>query len=197
MANEGLWSQLMELDVAEAALRGACQCDEDSGCLGIVFLNKHYTVDPSEQKIYREDGSGASFGDELCILAYLINAKDIRLANKLTPGQKLPGGQFFFRGHHSLPTEKLTKAFGDDPKRLLNAAETLNASVCDFGDASLRVQVLPRLPLTVMVWGGDEEFEARSSILFDETAASQLPLDALLMAVELAVKTLIQAANDK
>jgi hypothetical protein len=94
-----------------------------------------------------------------------------------------------------LPTEKLTKAFGDDPKRLLNAAETLNASVCDFGDASLRVQVLPRLPLTVMIWGGDEEFEARSSILFDETAASQLPLDALLMAVELAVKALIQASQ--
>ncbi len=195
MANEGLWSQFIELDGCQTARRGACQWDEDSGCLLIRFLNKQYTVDPSEQKICLEDGSGASFGDELCILAYLINSKDIPLSDKLTPGQKLVGGQFFFRGHHSLPTEKLTKAFGEDPKRLLNAAETLNASVCDFGDASLRVQILPRLPLTVMIWGGDEEFEARSSILFDETAASQMPLDALLMAVELAVKAMIQSAN--
>ncbi|MHC4214765.1 MAG: DUF3786 domain-containing protein [Planctomycetota bacterium] len=195
MANEGLWSQFIELDGRQSARRGGCQWDEDSGCLGIVFLNKHYTVDTAKQKIFLEDGSGASFGDELCILAYLINAKDIPLANKLTPGQKLVGGQFFFRGHHSLPTEKLTIAFGDDAKRLLNAAETLNASACDFGDASLQVQVLPRLPLTVMIWGGDEEFEARSSILFDETAASQMPLDALLMAVELTVKLLIAVAN--
>ncbi len=195
MANEGLWSQFIELDGREIARRGACQWEEDSGCFGVRFLNKQYTVDPSEQKIFLEDGSGASFGDELCILAYLINSKDIPLANKLTPGQKLVGGQFFFRGHHSLPTEKLTKAFGGDPKRLLNAAETLNASVCDFGDSSLRVQVLPRVPLTVVIWGGDEEFESRSSILFDETAASQMPLDALLMAVELAVKSLIRAAN--
>jgi hypothetical protein len=194
MAN-GLWSQFIELDGREAARRGVCEWDEDSGCIGIGFLNKHYTVDTVEQTIIREDGSGASFGDELCILAYLINSKDIPLSNKLTPGQKLVGGQFFFRGHHSLPTEKLTKAFGDDPKLLLKAAETLNASVCDFADASLRVQILPRLPLTVMIWGGDEEFEARSSILFDETAASQMPLDALLMAVELTVKVLIKAVN--
>ena len=195
MANEGLWAQFVELDGRETARRGACQWDEDSGCLGIRFLNKHYTVDPVKKKICREDGSGASFGDELCILAYLINARDIPLANKLSPGQKLPGGQFFFWGHHSLPTEKLTKAFGGDPKRLLNAAETLNASLCDFGDASMRVQVLPRIPLTVVIWCGDEEFDSRSSILFDETAASQIPLDALLMAVELTVKALIQAAN--
>ena len=195
MANEGLWAQFIELDGCESARRGACQWDEDSGCLLIRFLNKQYTVDSSEQKIFLEDGSEASFGDELCILAYLINAKDIPLANKLTPGQKLVGGQFFFRGHHSLPTEKLTKAFGDDPKRLLNSAEPLNASVCDFGDVSLRVQVLPRIPLTVVIWGGDEEFESRSSILFDETAASQMLLDALLMVVELTVKALIQSAT--
>ena len=195
MANEGLWPQFIELDGFETAQRGACQYDEDSGCFLIRFLNKDYTVDPGEQKILLEDGSKASFGEELCILAYLINCKDIPLSNKLSPGQKLPGGQFFFRGHHSLPTEKLTKVFGDDPKQLMNASEGLNAKVCDFGDASLRVQVLPRVPLTVVIWGGDEEFEARSSILFDETAASQLPLDALLMAVELTVKVLIKTAN--
>ena len=54
--------------------------------------------------------------------------------------------------------------------------------------------MLPQLPLTIVIWGRDEEFEARASILFDQTAASQLPLDALLAAVNLTVGALIKNA---
>jgi hypothetical protein len=45
-----------------------------------------------------------------------------------------------------------------------------------------------------VIWQGDEEFGSRASILFDETAAAQLPLDALLAAVNLAIKALVKAA---
>jgi hypothetical protein len=48
--------------------------------------------------------------------------------------------------------------------------------------------------MTVVLWGADEEFGARAAILFDETAAEQLPLDALWMAAHLAVKALVEAA---
>jgi hypothetical protein len=49
------------------------------------------------------------------------------------------------------------------------------------------------LPITFVIWGSDEEFDARASILFDKTAPSQLPLDALLAAVNLTAKALISA----
>jgi hypothetical protein len=49
--------------------------------------------------------------------------------------------------------------------------------------------------MTVILWRADEEFPARTSILFDETAADQLPLDALWMAAHLAVKALTEAAD--
>jgi len=51
------------------------------------------------------------------------------------------------------------------------------------------------VPMTIVVWGRDEEFEARASILFDGTAADQLPLDALLAAVNLCVKALSEAVS--
>ena len=47
---------------------------------------------------------------------------------------------------------------------------------------------------TIVIWRADEEFPARASILFDQTAADQLPLDALWMAANLAVKVMINAA---
>jgi hypothetical protein len=136
----------------------------------------------------------AEFLQQLCILTYLINAKDVPLADKRAGLEALPGGQFFFRGIHRIHTEKLEKAFGEHPEGLYRLVERFDAKRCEFGDASIQFYALPRVPLTIVVWRGDEEFDARASILFDQTAATQLPLDALWTAVNLAVEALIKVS---
>jgi hypothetical protein len=197
MSNEGLWEQLEKLDGAEAAQRAKCEYLREEKRYIIQFLNVEYIIDLSDKKIYscREDSDQkpATFLEELCLLAYLINAKETPLANKLVRGEALPGGQFFFRGVHKLPVEKLEKTFGELPQVLLEASEQFNAQKCEFGDASILLYILPRLPLTIVIWRGCEEFEARASVLFDQTASSQMPLDALLASVNLAVDSLIKA----
>jgi hypothetical protein len=197
MSNEGLWEQLQKLDCAETAQRAKCDYLSNKQHYIIKLLNNEYIVDLIDNKIYsnNEDSppNPATFLEELCLLAYLINAKDLRLANNLIRPEALPGGQFFFRGIHKLPTEKLEKAFGTHPQALLDMSEQFNAQKCEFGDASISLYILPRLPLTIVIWRGDEEFEARASILFDQTAASQMPLDALMAAVNLAVDGLMKA----
>ena len=195
MSNEGLWEQLQKLDCTETAQRAKCKYLSDKERYIVKLINTEYVVYLPERKIYSchedSDQKPAAFLKELCILAYLINAKEIPIANKLVKGETLPGGQFFFRGVHKLPTEKLEKAFGEHPQILLDATKQFNAEKCEFGDASISLFVLPRLPLTIVVWRGDEEFEARASILFDQTAASHMPLDALLASVNLVVSALI------
>ena len=199
MSNEGLWEQLEKLDCAKTAQRAKCEYLSDKQCYIIKLSNTDYKVDLSDKKIYphHKDSSEepATFIEELCLLAYLINAKEIPLANKLVKGETLPGGQFFFRGVHKLPIEKLEKAFGVHPQTLLDVSEKFNAQKCEYGDASISLYLLPRLPLTIVIWRGDEEFEARASILFDQTAASHMPLDALLASVNLVVDGLIKASD--
>ena len=200
MSNEGLWEQLQKLDHAETAQRAKCKYLNDKKHYIIKLINVEYIVDLIEKKIYSHHkdlpDEPATFIEELCILAYLINSKEIPLANKLVKGETLPGGQFFFRGVHKLPTDKLEKALGEQPQVLLNTLDQFNAEKCEFGDASVLLQILPRLPITLVIWRGDEEFEARASILFDQTASSHLPLDALLASVNLAVDALITASID-
>jgi hypothetical protein len=96
---------------------------------------------------------------------------------------------------HSLPAQKPEKAFGDCPQTLYQLLVQFNAKRREFGDASIELDVLPRVPLTIVIWKRDEEFAARASILFDQTAAVQLPLDALLAAVNLTVDALVNAAE--
>jgi len=199
MAHEGLWEQLEKLDQQETAKRADCRYLTAPDRYVVAMLGTQYVVNLAEKDIstLRADTPSrpTPFLEQLCLLAYLINAKDIPLSGKLAKAESLPGGQFFFRGPHSLPTESLEKAFGENPDGLIRASEQLGATQCEFGDASIRVYALPRVPLTLAVWRGDKEFAARASILFDQTAATHLPLDALWAMVNLTVKTLVGAAE--
>jgi len=200
MAHEGLWEQLDKLDTTKTAQRAKCQYLSSTERYIVTLLNTEYMVNLSDRNIFSVQSDSpqeaAEFLEQLCILAYLINAQDIPLADKLIGPESLRGGQFFFRGLHSLPTKKLEQVFGDHPKELHRISARFDAERCEFGDASIRLYIFPRLPMTIVIWGRCEEFGARASILFDQTAASQLPLDALLAAANLTVEALARAATE-
>jgi hypothetical protein len=197
VSHEELWQQLASLDRQKTSQRAKCHYLADPERYVIKLLNTEYVVNLSAQQIFSsQPGSEpAEFLEQLCLLAYLINVKDLLLADKLVSAESLQGGAFFFRGPHALPTRKLEETFGDKPDLLYEASARLNAKQRDFGDASVELLVLPRIPLVFVIWAGDEEFPARASILFDETADSHLLLDALLAAVNLAVDALVKAAG--
>lgn len=218
MAHEDLWLQLDKLDRQKTAQRAKCQYLTDPPRYVITLLNTEYVVNLSKRQIFSTpleipeakrkqkaknsltgstqtgpEPTDAEFLEQLCILAYLINAQDLPPANKFVGPEHLPSGQFFFRGLHSLPTKKLKEAFGKSPERLYEASERFGAKKCEFGDSSIELYALPRISLTIVIWRGDDEFEARASILFDQTAGSHLPLDALGALANLTVKALVKA----
>ncbi len=199
MAHEGLWQQLTGLDRQKTAKRANCQYLSGPERYIITLLNTEYVVNLCDKQIFSLSAGSppvpAGFLEQLCLLAYLINAQDSPLAGKLVRPEALPSGQFFFRGLHGLPTEELENAFGQYPERLYQIKERFDATQCQFGDASIQLHVLPRIPLTIVIWRGDSKFCARASILFDQTASAQLPLDALLAAVTLTVEALVNAAT--
>ena len=198
--HEGLWQQLIGLNPQATAARAKCEflSDPDRYVLGLV--SDRYEVRLAERSIVALESTGrlASrvYLTQLCLLAYLINAQDLPLAGKLVRPEMLPTGQFFFRGLHRPPTETLEKAFGPCPDRLLEAVGRLGATQCEYGDASIELLVLPRVPITFAVWRADDEFPARASVLVDQTVAAHLPLDALHVAMDLAVDAVVEACQD-
>jgi len=193
MAHEGLWAQLAALDGAKTAQNTKCQYDSSRNRYILTMLNAEYAVNVESKEITTVKSSApAQFLEQLVILAYLINAKDLSPTGELVKAETFPSGEFFFKGIHSLPTAKLEKAFGENPQLLYQAAHSLDAKKCEFGDASIEFYLLPKVSITIVLWKGDDEFPARASILFDKTAGSQMPLDALQAAVKLAVDALVK-----
>jgi len=196
MMHKGLWDRLAKLEPEACQRRANCEYSCQSNSYVVKLLNSDYTVDLEEKKIFSssacQEDEEVAFLPQLCILAYLINATGAAISGKLVTAAKLDGGQFFFRGPHTLPTRKLEQAFGQQPELLYKASNHLNPKQCDFGDASVEIFVLPSVPLTFVIWAGEEEFAARAAILFDRTATAYLPLDALLAAVDLTDNSILE-----
>ena len=198
LMHDKLWEKLRTINPQKAAQYAQCKYDAEKNEYTIEMLAQEYTVSTDEKSIFPKDSQGrqsdAVFLEQLVILACLVNANDVKLAGKLVGADALDAGKFFFRGPHALPTKKLEDAFGHDATLIYAAIDRIDGKRCQYGDASIEITVLPKLPLVFVIWAGDDEFAARASILFDKSASEQLPLDAISAAVIITVNTVIEAA---
>jgi hypothetical protein len=68
----------------------------------------------------------------------------------------------------------IEKIFGKDPQLLYKVAERFNYKPVDLGDAGIKVYALPRIPLVLVVWAGEEELPPSTEILFDKSTPHYL-----------------------
>ena len=201
MIDPTLWERLCAADPEETAKRSLCRIDPARGGYIVHLLGGEYLVKPSDRAVETlrpalRSEKPAGFNETLLSVNYLLFAQDIPPSGKLLPPERLPEGQFFFRGIHELPVGKLAERFGDDPKAFLAAGRRLGAEAEGYGDASFAWRALPRVPITLILWKGDDEFPPRASILFDASAHRHMALDGLGALASLAIKRLIAAADE-
>ena len=115
----------------------------------------------------------------LTYLWYLINAENIPLSGNLIRPDNLKGGHLFTKGTHVLPLSGLAEKYNDDIKGFFQKGEALNAERVQYGDAAIKLFPVPRVPVTIILWRGDDEFSPRADLLFDSTCELQVPVDIL------------------
>lgn len=180
---EKIWETLAGLDPKETCKRSDATFDAASGLYSLKSFSNIFHISPREKRIY-----GHSPADEallkklgyffrLSVIGYIAIAKDISPAGRLVNPINMTGGQLFFRGSHVLPLEKLAGKYGNDKEGFLNAGMALGGEILEYGDASLKLLPLPRVPVTMILWIADEEFPPRADLLFDSGIELQLPID--------------------
>uniref|UniRef100_A0A7C1T2R1 DUF3786 domain-containing protein n=1 Tax=Thermofilum pendens TaxID=2269 RepID=A0A7C1T2R1_THEPE len=68
----------------------------------------------------------------------------------------------------------LEMIFGENPKLLYTVAKPFGYEPLDIGDAAVKVYALPRVPIILAVWAGEEGLPPSSEILFDKSAPHYL-----------------------
>ena len=179
------WEKLRAADPREVARRSLARYDEERGEFRLRILADDLAVSPGKRTIewldpLRHGGKPPGFNHCLVSVVYLLSARDVPLAGEWLHPRTLPYGEFFFRGPHDLPTARIVKAFGGQPRRFAEAAKRLDGTPWPQARNAFVLPALPRVPALVQFWERDEEFEARASLLFDRSVGAHLAVDGIL-----------------
>lgn len=108
---------------------------------------------------------------QVLILHYLQGAwssKGAGITGEWIAFQDLPDGRFYLSSFQKRAKVPLVQAFGDRPEKLVEIAGAVyGAKPLAQGDFSVLIQVLPLVPVALVLWKGDEEFTPEGNILFD------------------------------
>jgi hypothetical protein len=180
---EKAWEMMASLDQSVTGKKASVLFDEKRGCYILRSFCTDIYIHPVEHTVRSSTPDGeiiigryGYFFVHSC-LWYLIHAKDIPLTGRLIKPVNLKGGEIFFRGSHALPLEGVALKYGHDREAFIKRGKELCGEPLEYGDASLRFLPLPRVPVTVILWLGDEEFPPGADLLFDSSCEMHLPLD--------------------
>ncbi len=188
---DALWDDLAARPASEAA--AACQAELEGGLFHLNLVGRGYVIDAGERRLWlaHDPAAAVSYQAGLVLLTALAKAMDLPPAGHMVSFLELPGGSTFFTGPHALPTAPLEKRFGSVPADLTRRIGELGGQALDQADASGRLAGLPRVPLYVLLWAGDEEFPAKAALATDQRAHYHLPLDGLWALANLFVGRLL------
>lgn len=193
-----LWDALRQADPREITGRTLVEYDLEESVYVVPFLNTAVLCYPETEEIEvlgRLGDFSKDFQLTLVILHYLLYARDKPLANKWVGEKDLPGGGLFFTAAHTLPMEPLTSAFDARPGLLDASARSIGGEMVNMGGVSYRFRILPRIPILIILWMRDEEFEPSSHVLFDETIIAHFSsLDLVYALVTVFANVLLDSA---
>jgi len=136
-----------------------------------------------------------SLPEQILILHYLLNASGEPLTGRSIDFRQVPEGGFYWSAFVSRAKKPLLETFGHDLPLYRQVAPSLGGELQPLGDAAARFLAFPKVPITHVLWGGDEEFPPEANILFDETIPGYLPTEDIAALSGASVYRLMGAAR--
>uniref|UniRef100_A0A7C3Z7T2 DUF3786 domain-containing protein n=1 Tax=Desulfobacca acetoxidans TaxID=60893 RepID=A0A7C3Z7T2_9BACT len=133
--------------------------------------------------------------EQILILHYLQNTSGEEPQGANIDFKQVPQGGFYWSAFVSRALKPLLATFGHDPEFYLRVAVAMGGEPQDFGDASARFLAFPLVPITHVLWRGDEEFAPEAGILFDITLPRHLPTEDIAALAGASVYRLMAAAR--
>lgn len=127
------------------------------------------------------------------LLYYLNTADGAPITNKWVSFADLPDGRMYNAAFQGYSGDEIVKAFGFDLEAFKSACLKAGGKPVELGSASFTFQALPRVPLMLTYWLGDEDFPSSCKILFDESACHYLPIDACAILGSMLVRKLVMS----
>jgi len=157
-------------------------CTRVPGGIIVPFFGAPHLVTHPAGEVLRQQEDGARPAHPsvtIVLIHYLLHADGARPAGEWLAFRDLPDALFYAQAFAGHAESALAGKFGRDLAGFQQSSVALGGLPLDLADAAYSFAALPRLPLAVLLWEGDDEFPGQARILFDANAGRQLPTEDL------------------
>jgi hypothetical protein len=159
----------------------------------INYLNQPYHITLPDVEILLEDSNvEVPLRDKILILHYFTGAKGTEATGKLIAYKQLPGGISYFPAFSQRAIAPFVNRFGKSPELLIKAAAKLGGREADYGDLAVTVSAFDHVPITLVLWKGDEELAPNGNILFDANISDYLSTEDVTVLCETIIWKLVK-----
>ncbi|NOZ21566.1 MAG: DUF3786 domain-containing protein [Planctomycetes bacterium] len=163
--------------------------------VSVRFLNETYAVRRTEQRVVAEDGEPASDRMAALILHYLTHGDGTPRTGREIGFAQVPGAKFYEGPFRGRIVSRIIRMFGGDPSLLLKCGMDLGGRKAKYGDAAMTFPAFPEVPVTIVVWRGDDEFPANANFVFDASIGNYLSVEDVVVVCEEIINRLSRAAS--
>ncbi|NLM52057.1 MAG: DUF3786 domain-containing protein [Firmicutes bacterium] len=151
-----------------------CHYDENTRIFTVPYLGQTYHVSYPQGIVTNIHNQEADFITAILLLHYLSGASGVETSGNWISFKELQSGAIYVAPFHKRAINPFVKGFGRNPAAFCRLAKHLGGTEATYGDFSYIIPVLPRIPLLLILWQGDDEFPATGNILFDQHANTYL-----------------------
>lgn len=152
------------------------------GCLKLQYLNKVYTIDHNGEVM--NDGEVKPLV-KILILTYLRGANALPLSDKWVSFSELKNGMLKYHSFLKECEERLNNFLTQSLKEAESLLEKLGAKREESisADYAWKLNLLPKIPIIISFWMGEDEIPSETKILFDSTTDRFLDIESLFFLV--------------
>jgi hypothetical protein len=183
----------LEEQVEKASVR--LRQSDTGRTIEVPFFDETILLTLPEFRFESEQRRNVTLASKILILHYIVQASGQTPSGDKVSYEDIPGCRPYLSVFERRVCRPLLSAFGDNRDLFGEAGTTLGGAEEEYGNASFTVEAFPMIPITFILWEGDEEFLPSMKVLFDRTIDSYLPLEDITVISKLAVTRILHAAR--
>lgn len=160
--------KFLEMDHENLICRFSLESDKDA--LYITYFGEKYRIDRTNGMITLADDPQRRLSFNTIITIYNLfyySKPHAKVRGEFVPFRHVKRAAPFDPTFQRTILKPLAETFNGRAEKLKNACLSLGGMPVSQGDVGYIIQAFPWMPLTVIFWDGDDEFEAQANMLFD------------------------------
>ncbi len=188
---------LISSDYSRQCAQGGLRCGEKTGVttMEVPYFDEIITIRLPGFSFESSKDANVTLVSKIIILHYINNASGIPLTGEKVAYGDIPSCLHYEPVFTKRVLKPLQNAFGYDKYTFLEAGLALGGKKEEYGDASFTLFAFPKVPITFILWEGDEEFPPSAKALFDPSITGYLPLEDIVVIAKLAVSRILKTAH--